>query len=179
MKTRFTVWLNVLLIAVMTLTACAQIGDLPGEPGPGSTPGEGQDPDVEVIRTPQPEEPVGSDEKTAPEGRYDPQPGDKELRRGEVFIDGSEVVLLESFPVQVRLRVVGNLPTPCNELRAVVSEPDDQSRIEVELYSVRDPDLICTQVLEPFDASIPIGDFTEGEYTIYVNGEQAGEFSLP
>ncbi|MGD2159458.1 MAG: hypothetical protein PVG32_21455 [Anaerolineales bacterium] len=179
MNTRFTFWLNVLVVGVVALTACAQIADSPVNVDPSDTPGESQDPDLEVISTPQPDEPVGSEEKTPPEGRYAPQPGDKELKRGEVFIDGSEVLLLESFPVQVQLRVVGNLPTPCNELRAVVSEPDDQSRIEVEIYSVRDPDMICTQVLEPFEANISIGDFTEGEYTIWVNGEQAGKFSLP
>jgi hypothetical protein len=170
MRTRLISWITILAVGVILLAACGPISDVI----------RGDDLDPDQIPTPLPQEPVGSDEdKKTPEDPYDPKAGDKDLQRGEVFIEGSEVLLLESYPVQVRLHVTGDLPTPCHELRAVVNEPDAQSRIEVDLYTVVDPDMICIQVLEPFDANIDIGDFTEGEYTVWVNGEQAGEFSLP
>lgn len=106
---------------------------------------------------------------------WEPQPGDENLARGEAFVDQAEIVILESFPPQFRLKLTGTLPTPCHQLRVVVSEPDEQERIDVEVYSVVDPDQVCIQVVEPFEANIPIGSFTSGEYTVLVNGKQVGE----
>ena len=111
-----------------------------------------------------------------------PQPGDAALNRGEVFLDGAEVILLESFPMQARLRLVGSRPTPCHALRVVVSPPDADNAIAVEVYTVVDPSQICTQVLEPFEETIPLGSFPtaehpSGTYTVLVNGELAGEFA--
>jgi hypothetical protein len=74
---------------------------------------------------------------------------------------------------------LGNLPTPCHKLRAIVSPPDDQKRIQVGVYALSDPGTMCTQVLEPFEISIPLGSFTEGVYTVWVNDESAGTFELP
>ena len=110
---------------------------------------------------------------------FSPQPGDDEWKGGGVYIDATEIILLESFPVQVRMELSGHLPTPCHELRLIVSPPDDHERIEIEAYSVSDPELMCIQSLAPFDAQVALGDFTEGEFTVWINGEQVGEFNLP
>ncbi len=110
---------------------------------------------------------------------YAPQPGDENLNRGSVFIDAADLLLLESYPVQVRLNIKGSLPTPCNALRVIISPPDDQNQIHLEAYSLADPDLVCTQVLEPFEASLPLGSYTEGQFSVWINGEQKGEFNLP
>jgi hypothetical protein len=99
--------------------------------------------------------------------------------RDVAYIEEIEILLLESFPVQVRLRVKGNLPTPCHVLQWEVSEPDEQGRISVELYAATEPDRICIQVLEPFEAQIPLGDYREGDFTVWLNGEKVGEFNLP
>ena len=110
---------------------------------------------------------------------FAPASGDEALTPGNAFIDTSEVVLLESYPVQVELVLKGNLPTPCHQLRAIVSPPDGQNSIQVEVYSLIDPDMICTQVLDPFEARIPLGSYTEGAFTVFVNGEVVGSFDLP
>ncbi|HEU4750416.1 MAG TPA: hypothetical protein VFT54_05100, partial [Acidimicrobiia bacterium] len=34
---------------------------------------------------------------------------------GPVFVETTDILLMESFPVQVVLRVTGNLPTPCHQ----------------------------------------------------------------
>jgi len=99
--------------------------------------------------------------------------------RGPAFIDSSELLMLESFPVQVRLRVTGTLPTPCHELLWNVIPPDEEGRIRVDLYTESDPDLACIQVLQEFDTSLALGSFAEGAFTVWLNGEQAGEFALP
>jgi hypothetical protein len=41
---------------------------------------------------------------------------------------------------------------------------------------VVDPDLVCIQVVEPFDKSIDLGTYPGGHYTVWVNGEMIGEF---
>jgi hypothetical protein len=110
---------------------------------------------------------------------FAPSPGDDVLTRGNVFVDASDVILLESYPVQVELLLMGNLPTPCHQLRAIVSSPDDQNYIEIEVYSLTDPDMICTQVLDPFEARIPLGAYAEGSFTVLVNGEVVESFDLP
>jgi len=77
------------------------------------------------------------------------------------------------------LNVAGALPTPCHELRVEISDPDEQNRIYIEVYSVSEPDKICVQVLEPFDESIPLEGFPSGEYSVWVNGEEVGEINPP
>jgi len=99
------------------------------------------------------------------------------MSRGEAFIESHELIIMESYPLQIRLMVSGNLPTPCHQLQVKVEEPDEQGRIYVELYSLVDPEVICIQVLEPFENEIPLGPYPNGSYTVLLNGEQVGEFT--
>ena len=107
---------------------------------------------------------------------FAPQPGDADLTRGNVYINEASLIIRESFPPQVSLTLAGDLPTPCNQLRAEISAPDPENKIRVDVYSVIDPNRICVQVLEPFEESIDLGTFPTGHYTVWVNGEMAGEF---
>ena len=107
---------------------------------------------------------------------FAPQPADTALTRANVYINEASLIIRESFPPQVSLTLAGDLPTPCNQLRAEISPPDPQNKIRVDVYSVIDPNRICVQVLEPFEASIDLGTFLTGHYTVWVNGEMAGEF---
>lgn len=99
------------------------------------------------------------------------------MTRGEVFIDSQEVQVVEGVPPQYQLVVTGSLPTPCHELRAVVDVPDEQDQIDVQLFSLVDPSVMCIQVLEAFEATIPLGSFPSNSYTVWVNGEAAGEMT--
>ena len=112
----------------------------------------------------------------APANLLKPKPGDENLTRGNVFIQESSLVIRESFPPQVSLAFSGELPTPCHQLRAVVSEPDEENKIVAEVYSVVNPNMVCTQVLKPFEANMDLGTFPTGHYTVWINGEMAGEF---
>ena len=105
-----------------------------------------------------------------------PRPGDSNLARGNVILDSTELLTLESFPPQFALALKGGLPTPCHELRVAISPPDPQNKIIVDVYSVTDPNAICVQVVEPFEENIPLGSFPAGHYTLWVNGEQTAEF---
>jgi hypothetical protein len=95
---------------------------------------------------------------------------------GTVFVDTTDILLMESFPVQVALRVNGNLPTPCHE--PVWEVDDDGSTISVTLASVADPDVACIQVLAPFELSIPLGSFESGAREVILNGEKVGDFEI-
>ncbi|MGA1795734.1 MAG: hypothetical protein ACMUIL_07730 [bacterium] len=122
---------------------------------------------------------VSSDDPQPPsQNSLDPQAGDEDMARGAVYLRDTEIYILESYPMQVRLGLKGDLPTPCHELRARVSEPDGRNRIMVEVYSLVDPGLACIQVLDPFDVKVSLGSFTEGAYTVWVNGEKVEEFSF-
>lgn len=107
---------------------------------------------------------------------YAPQPEDANLSRGEIFVEEQGLLVRESYPPQIALGMSGNLPTPCHELRAVIHEPDAENRIDVEVYTVVDPNMMCTQVLKPFMQNIELGTFPGGHYSVYVNDELAGEF---
>jgi len=126
-----------------------------------------------------PSEPVSSDGQPvgeAPFSPLDPIPGEETMRRGEVVIGKSEVLVMESYPLQVMLSIQGTLSTPCHHLRAKVEKPDIENRIQVELYSLVDPNEICVQILEDFETNLPLGSYPDGSYTIWLNGIQVGEF---
>ena len=107
---------------------------------------------------------------------YAPRPGDAKLTRGNVFIEENGLVIRESYPPQIALAISGNLPTPCHEIRAEISAPDVENKINVDVYSVVDPNMICTQVLKPFMENIELGTFPTGHYSVWLNGEMVGEF---
>jgi hypothetical protein len=95
--------------------------------------------------------------------------------RGEVFLDKTDIVALESDIPRFVIRISGALPTPCHNIRVIVSEADDNNNIQVEVYSLSGPDEICIQVLEPFEIIVPLGVYTSGEYQVVVNEKGIGE----
>jgi hypothetical protein len=152
----------IFLILLSLLTAAC----LPLQAGQAPTP------------SPAPDEPVNSETPSGPivPNPYAPQPGDENLSRSSAFMTSADLLSMESFPVQIALILSGNLPTPCHDLRAIIHEPDNANNIDVEIYSVADPDEICVQVLQSFEARIPMGSFPSGHYTVSVNGQRIGEF---
>ena len=98
------------------------------------------------------------------------------MTRSNVYINDASLVIRESYPPQISLSIKGDLPTPCHELRAAVAEPDHDNEIVVDVYSVADSTKVCTQVLEPFEEYIDLGTFPNGHYSVWANGELAGEF---
>lgn len=148
-------------------------------PAPGQEkPSENMAPSTSGNPYPEPEE-VKPAEPGPVDHEFSPVPGDEKLTRGNVFVDESQIILLESYPVQVKLQLEGNLPTPCHLLRAVITPPNDDNRVVLEVYSLVDPDLICAQVLEPFMVSIPLGNYTTGSFTVWVNDENVGMIEFP
>ncbi len=109
---------------------------------------------------------------------FEPQPGDVNLTRNEVYLelDSSQLLIMESYPIQVVAILTGNLPDPCHRLRVAVTAADANNHINLDMYSLTSNDTVCTTVLEPFAASIPLGTYAGGHFSVYVNGELLGEF---
>ncbi len=95
---------------------------------------------------------------------------------GPVFVDFTDILYLESFPVQVRLVVRGSLPTPCHQVQWAVGDASDA--LDVELWSVVALGQDCAQVLEPFEVSIPLGSYEVADVPVSLNGEQVGRIFI-
>jgi hypothetical protein len=155
--------LSILLIALAALVACA-----PAQTNPPS--------DSTSIQntTPAQDATPAQDGGLAP--IYAPQAGDDALQRGNAYIDSVDILTMESYPLQFLVVLKGNLPTPCHELRVAFNQPDAENKIQLEVYSVADPNAVCVQMLEPFEQNIALGSFPGGHYTVWINGKQVGEF---
>lgn len=125
-----------------------------------------------ATNTPGIDTPTSSDEPTATLR----SPADSNQQRGNVYLDSTELLTMESYPLQFSLTLKGCLPTPCNKLKVSVSPPDAQNKIAVDVYSMVDPNILCAEVLQPFEENIPLGSFPAGHYTLWTNGKQIAEF---
>ncbi len=95
-----------------------------------------------------------------------------------LVIGKAELLLLESFPVQVRLQVEGTHPA-CNRLGWNVAVDETQERIDVDLRTESDPQAECVSDRAKFKESIPLGSFETARYDVYLNGETIGKLELP
>ncbi len=110
---------------------------------------------------------------------YAPQPGDANMMQSKVEIVSAAVVMSESFPAVVSVSLQYRLPTPCNQLRVTINPPDNANRILLEIHSVAPKDQPCPQMelATPQQASINLGSYPTGQFTVWINGVQAGEFT--
>lgn len=109
---------------------------------------------------------------------YKPQPTDGNHLRNNVFIDmeASQILVMESFPIQVNVLLTGNLPDPCHELRVVPVTDETTRRVDLEVYSLTIKGKACITVIQPFEATISLGSFSGGTYEVFINDEKLGEF---
>ena len=91
---------------------------------------------------------------------------------GPAFVDSVELLLMESYPVQVMAVVEGTLPNPCHTLTWEHSEPDTDGRITLDIISLFDPNEECIEMIEEFAENIPVGAFESGGYILVVNGTE-------
>lgn len=110
---------------------------------------------------------------------YAPQTSDSALMRGEVTIDSTSLAVAETQPLQVILNFAYFQPTPCYQLRVEVGQPDAQNRIEISAYAVAEKDKACTlmALATPMQASLALGSFPQGHYSVWLNGKQVGDFA--
>jgi hypothetical protein len=96
----------------------------------------------------------------------------------DLSIEKTDLLLLESYPVQVRLLVEGTLPA-CRQFVWDVAVDDSQGRIDVALRTVSDPQTECVTDRARFKETIPLGAFETAHYEVYLNGEAVETLELP
>ena len=100
-----------------------------------------------------------------------PQPDDTHLQEGTAYLTSASVE--PAAGGKVLLSVAGNLPTPCHQLRVAVERRE--TRLQVRVYSVVDPQQECAQALAAFSTQVKLGPFPDGEYEVVVNGRMVGK----
>jgi inhibitor of cysteine peptidase len=90
-------------------------------------------------------------------------PGSKQ----NVFVDDLQILIMESFPVQISVIVTGNLPDGCTSIVGSKAEMVDDTTFFISIFTERPEDMMCTMALVPFEESIsldvhglPAGDYT-------------------
>jgi inhibitor of cysteine peptidase len=103
-----------------------------------------------------------------------PQGGDD---TGLAQVESIDILILESFPVQVHVLARGTLPDSCTTIDQISKERDGTT-FRVTLITAR-PAEACAQVLTPFEETIPLDVYglDAGTYTVDVNGV-TGTFTL-
>ena len=88
-------------------------------------------------------------------------------------VDEIDILILESFPVQIHVIARGNLPDPCTKISEVLQEKEGNTFF-ITIKTYRSPGF-CIQVIAPFEEIIPLEVYglTAGTYTVDVNGVQA------
>ena len=90
---------------------------------------------------------------------------------GVAPVDSIEILILESFPVQVMIIARGSLPDSCTEIGNITQLREGNTFL-VAIETLRDPDLICAQVTVPFQESVSLDveGLPAGTYVVDVNG---------
>jgi hypothetical protein len=109
------------------------------------------------------------------ENPYAPKLEDVSLKQDGVIL--TSVSLSERYdltPIRAQLYLSGSMPSVCSEPRIKVNRPDGQYQIIVEVYSVSDLKLNCENVFQQFEVSVLLGQYSPGQYTVWVNDNLAG-----
>jgi inhibitor of cysteine peptidase len=157
---------RMLSVATMTAALALIVGGCAGPRPPAEEP-----------PTFDPNEPVSSD-SPQPEPDERPQPGEGEIVTGMAGVESVEILILESFPVQVHVVARGHHSDDCTAVDQVTSEREGNT-FTVTVSTVRRSDQACSEMPVPFEQSIPLDVYglNAGDYTVVVNGV-SGEFTL-
>ncbi len=97
---------------------------------------------------------------------------------GSAIVEGIEIMVLESFPVQIRVNARGYLPDGCSKIDEITKEIKDNTFI-VSIKTVRPLDTFCTEAIVPYQEMISLDVYgrKSGIYTVNVNSLN-GTFEL-
>ena len=87
-----------------------------------------------------------------------------------VYLNSMEINIMESFPVQVSVTLLGDLPDGCTTIQSV------ESSLEGQIFTIifrthRPAGQMCTEALVPFEetVSLDVYGLPAGEYTVVAN----------
>ena len=86
------------------------------------------------------------------------------------IIETVEVVVMESFPMQVALNVTGYIPDGCTAPTEILQSRDG-NMVMVRVFRTLPPEVMCAAIAAMYSDTIPLeGGFEPGHYTFDVNG---------
>ena len=153
MKEKASFYLPLIILLTLLLSSCTILDTV--SPSPTAT----AEPTTAVIPTATPT-----------------QPPDPIL--GPATVESLEILTLESFPVQIHVRVTGTLPDDCAELGDITAQQDGTT-FNVSVSMVQQPGADCGDEPIPFEEIVPLDVYglEAGSYTVSVNGIE-GSFTL-
>ena len=97
---------------------------------------------------------------------------------GNATVESIEIMVLESFPVQIKVNARGYLPDGCTKIDEITKEKKDNTFL-VSIKTVRPADIFCTEAIVPFQEviSLDVYGLKAGIYKVDVNGLN-GTFEL-
>ena len=103
---------------------------------------------------------------------------EEEYTYGMANVESIEILILESFPVQIHVIAEGYLPDGCTEIDKIKPEREGNT-FNINITTKRPTDAMCTQAIENFTKTIPleVQGLSAGNYTVNVNGI-TGSFEL-
>ena len=89
---------------------------------------------------------------------------------GNAVVESTEIIVLESFPVQIHVIAKGYLPDGCTEIDRVEEERDGNT-LTVTITTKRPKDMMCTQAIVRYEKVIPLDVYglKAGTYDVNVN----------
>lgn len=86
-------------------------------------------------------------------------------------VEGVDLLMLDSFPVQLEATVRGYFPDGCTSLDEVKTSYAKQT-FTIVLTVKRPADMMCTEAIVPFEHTVPLDvlGLAKGTYTVVVNG---------
>jgi hypothetical protein len=97
---------------------------------------------------------------------------------GTATVESVEILILESFPVQVNVVARGNLADACTRIGEILQERDGNT-FQVTITTLRPAAVVCPEGLVPFERviSLDVHGLPAGMYTVTVN-DVSGTFEL-
>ncbi|MXS77262.1 hypothetical protein ABF87_04670 [Nitrosomonas sp. JL21] len=95
--------------------------------------------------------------------------------------DGVELIIKESLPAQVFLKVKGSFPSPCGKIDRINHRlKDNRFEVVITVGSTVSDVALCAAVVTPFETVVPLPVYglPAGTYSYIVNGKMTGSFEL-
>ncbi len=89
---------------------------------------------------------------------------------GTAGVESTEIMVLESFPVQIHVIAKGYLPDGCTEIDRAEAKRDGNT-FTVTITTKRPKDMMCTQAIVPYEKVVPLDVYglKAGTYDVNVN----------
>jgi hypothetical protein len=164
-----------LILATLLLTACGGNKETPTSQAVSpllNVPGQGEYSSIPVTS-----DTIDISPGTAVEVKT-PTPEKMDPVYGPVYLKNITMSVPEgsSFP---EIHFQGSLPTPCHKLIIKVDPINSQNQIVIKLLSSVNLKVSCVKTLQPFDQVIRLSNISSGSYSVWVSGNNLGEFSVP